>query len=201
MARERAGVGDAPNVLARAGGDVDAWSVGLYAGRTRRKRASPTASRSWRNYARVWLLRVSQASRKHPRPGEDRRGRRAHRAWGAVLIDPIRAELPITARRVPEFRPEIPVVAAGLGERAGVVVSSRTRSQRALVCCSELKCPGIGLVFSSFVDDPEVPIGVARAAEDAGLDGVFVYDHLFRRARDGHRRPALEGVALLGAVA
>lgn len=59
----------------------------------------------------------------------------------------------------------------------------------------------VGLTLPSFVDDPEVPLGVARAAEAAGLDGVFVYDHLFRRAADGTRRPALEGVALLGAVA
>jgi len=59
----------------------------------------------------------------------------------------------------------------------------------------------IGLALPSFVEDPEIPLGVARAAEAAGLDGVFVYDHLYRRARDGRRRPALEGVALLGAVA
>jgi len=59
----------------------------------------------------------------------------------------------------------------------------------------------VGLALPSFVDDPEVPLEVARAAEEAGLDGVFVYDHLFRRARDGTRRPALDGVALLGAVA
>jgi alkanesulfonate monooxygenase SsuD/methylene tetrahydromethanopterin reductase-like flavin-dependent oxidoreductase (luciferase family) len=59
----------------------------------------------------------------------------------------------------------------------------------------------LGLTLPSFVDDPAVPLAVARAADEAGLDGVFVYDHLFRRAADGTRRPALEGVALLGAVA
>ncbi len=59
----------------------------------------------------------------------------------------------------------------------------------------------LGLTLPSFVDDPEIPLGVARAADDAGLDGVFVYDHLFRRGADGARRPALEGVSLLGAVA
>lgn len=61
--------------------------------------------------------------------------------------------------------------------------------------------PRVGLTLPSFVDDPAVPLAVARAAEDAGLDGVFVYDHLFRRAADGHRRPALDPIALLGAVA
>jgi alkanesulfonate monooxygenase SsuD/methylene tetrahydromethanopterin reductase-like flavin-dependent oxidoreductase (luciferase family) len=59
----------------------------------------------------------------------------------------------------------------------------------------------LGLTLPSFVDDPAVPLAVARAADEAGLDGIFVYDHLFRRAADGTRRPALEGVALLGAVA
>jgi alkanesulfonate monooxygenase SsuD/methylene tetrahydromethanopterin reductase-like flavin-dependent oxidoreductase (luciferase family) len=59
----------------------------------------------------------------------------------------------------------------------------------------------VGLPLPSFVQDPAIPLAVATAAEDAGLDGVFVYDHLFRRAADGTRRPALEGVALLGSVA
>lgn len=59
----------------------------------------------------------------------------------------------------------------------------------------------IGLALPSFVRDPAGPLAVAAAAQDAGLDGVFVYDHLFRRGADGQRRPALEGVSLLGAVA
>lgn len=59
----------------------------------------------------------------------------------------------------------------------------------------------IGLTLPSFVDDPATPLALARTAEESGLDGVFVYDHLFRRGKDGARRPALEGVALLGAVA
>ena len=58
----------------------------------------------------------------------------------------------------------------------------------------------LGLALPSFVDDPEVPIGVARTAEAAGLDGVFVYDHLWRD-KPPPRRPALECFALLGAVA
>jgi alkanesulfonate monooxygenase SsuD/methylene tetrahydromethanopterin reductase-like flavin-dependent oxidoreductase (luciferase family) len=59
----------------------------------------------------------------------------------------------------------------------------------------------LGLALPSFVEDPEVPLGVARRAEAAGVDAVFVYDHLFRTARDGRIRPALECTALLGAVA
>ena len=58
----------------------------------------------------------------------------------------------------------------------------------------------VGLTLPSFVDDPEIPIEVARAAEAAGLDGVFVYDHLWR-GQPPNRRPALECFALLGAVA
>jgi len=58
----------------------------------------------------------------------------------------------------------------------------------------------VGLALPSFVEDPEIPIRVARAAEEAGLDGVFVYDHLWR-GDPPDRRPALECFALLGAVA
>jgi len=59
----------------------------------------------------------------------------------------------------------------------------------------------LGLTLPSFVRDPEIPIAVARASEAAGLDAVFCYDHLFRIAGDGTRRPAIEGTTLLGAVA
>jgi alkanesulfonate monooxygenase SsuD/methylene tetrahydromethanopterin reductase-like flavin-dependent oxidoreductase (luciferase family) len=59
----------------------------------------------------------------------------------------------------------------------------------------------LGLTLPNFVDDPEAALNVARAAEEAGLDAVFGFDHLFRRARDGALRPALEGITLLGAVA
>lgn len=58
----------------------------------------------------------------------------------------------------------------------------------------------VGLTLPSFVEDPEVPIAVARAAEEAELDGVFVFDHLWRGDAP-RRRPALECFALLGAVA
>ena len=58
----------------------------------------------------------------------------------------------------------------------------------------------IGLALPSFVDDPEIPIAVAQAAEAAGLDGVFVYDHMWR-GDPPNRRPALECFALLGAIA
>lgn len=59
----------------------------------------------------------------------------------------------------------------------------------------------VGLTLPSFVEDPKVPVAVARAAETAGLHGVFAYDHLFRIGADGERRPALECTALLGALA
>jgi alkanesulfonate monooxygenase SsuD/methylene tetrahydromethanopterin reductase-like flavin-dependent oxidoreductase (luciferase family) len=58
----------------------------------------------------------------------------------------------------------------------------------------------IGMTLPSFVDDPSVPIEIARAAETAGLDGVFVFDHLWR-GDPPNRRPALECFTLLGAVA
>jgi alkanesulfonate monooxygenase SsuD/methylene tetrahydromethanopterin reductase-like flavin-dependent oxidoreductase (luciferase family) len=58
----------------------------------------------------------------------------------------------------------------------------------------------VGTTLPSFVDDPEVPITVAHAAEAADLDGVFVYDHVWR-GDPPNRRPALECFSLLGAVA
>jgi alkanesulfonate monooxygenase SsuD/methylene tetrahydromethanopterin reductase-like flavin-dependent oxidoreductase (luciferase family) len=58
----------------------------------------------------------------------------------------------------------------------------------------------VGLTLPSFVEDPEVPIAIAHAADEAELDGVFVFDHLWRGAPP-NRRPALECLTLLGAVA
>lgn len=58
-----------------------------------------------------------------------------------------------------------------------------------------------GIALPSFVRDPDVPLAVARAAEQAGLDAVFCYDHLFRSHDPGERRPALEVTTLLGALA
>jgi len=59
----------------------------------------------------------------------------------------------------------------------------------------------LGITLPSFRDTAEPAVEVARAADAAGLDGVFVYDHLFRRGADGTRRPAIEMFALLGAIA
>jgi len=59
----------------------------------------------------------------------------------------------------------------------------------------------VGLTLPSFVEDPEIPLRVAAAAEAAGVDGIFAYDHLFRMGRNGEMRPALECTALLGALA
>lgn len=59
----------------------------------------------------------------------------------------------------------------------------------------------IGLTLPSFNEDPEIPLRVAAAAEAAGIDGIFVYDHLFRMGRNGEMRPALECLGLLGALA
>jgi len=61
--------------------------------------------------------------------------------------------------------------------------------------------PRLGLTLPSFVRDPDEVFAVVHAADAAGIDGVFVYDHVFRIAADGTHRPALEMTALLGAVA
>jgi alkanesulfonate monooxygenase SsuD/methylene tetrahydromethanopterin reductase-like flavin-dependent oxidoreductase (luciferase family) len=59
----------------------------------------------------------------------------------------------------------------------------------------------LGITLPSFQDDAGPSLAVAAAAEASGLDGVFAYDHLFRRDKQGVRRPALEMFALMGAVA
>lgn len=64
-----------------------------------------------------------------------------------------------------------------------------------------MTAPRVGLTLPSFVRDPDEVFAVVHAAEAAGLDGVFVYDHIFRVAADGTHRPALEMTALLAAVA
>lgn len=58
----------------------------------------------------------------------------------------------------------------------------------------------VGITLPSFRDDPEPVLAVGRAADAAGLDGVFLFDHAFRAGRAG-TRPALELTAMLGAVA
>ena len=59
----------------------------------------------------------------------------------------------------------------------------------------------LGITLPSFRETVAPSLAVAQAAEAAGLDGVFAYDHLFRQAADGTHRPAIEMFALLGAVA
>ena len=62
----------------------------------------------------------------------------------------------------------------------------------------------VGLTLPSFQSDPDRVLAVARAAEEAGLDGIFTFDHLFRQrgdAVDGERRPALELLTTTAAVA
>jgi alkanesulfonate monooxygenase SsuD/methylene tetrahydromethanopterin reductase-like flavin-dependent oxidoreductase (luciferase family) len=57
----------------------------------------------------------------------------------------------------------------------------------------------IGITLPQFRDDAEPAVEIARQAEAAGLDGVFVFDHLWRIARPDE--PALHGLTLLGALA
>ncbi|MEO7837127.1 MAG: LLM class flavin-dependent oxidoreductase [Acidimicrobiales bacterium] len=57
----------------------------------------------------------------------------------------------------------------------------------------------IGITLPQFRDDAEPAFEVARHAEAAGLDGVFVFDHLWPIGRPD--RPALHGPTLLAALA
>lgn len=59
----------------------------------------------------------------------------------------------------------------------------------------------LGMTLPSFNEDAEVLLASARAADAAGLDGVFLFDHLFRRSPSGELRPSLEMTAAIGAIA
>lgn len=57
----------------------------------------------------------------------------------------------------------------------------------------------VGITLPQFRDDADAAIAVARDAEAAGLDGVFVFDHLWPMAQPD--RPAIHSQILLGALA
>lgn len=57
----------------------------------------------------------------------------------------------------------------------------------------------VAITLPQFREDAETAIDVARRAEAAGIDGVFVFDHLWPIGQPG--RPALHSYALLGALA
>ncbi|MFP5316998.1 MAG: LLM class flavin-dependent oxidoreductase [Acidimicrobiia bacterium] len=57
----------------------------------------------------------------------------------------------------------------------------------------------IGITLPQFRAEAEGAMEVARRAEAAGLDGVFVFDHMWPLGRPD--RPALQSTVLLGALA
>lgn len=57
----------------------------------------------------------------------------------------------------------------------------------------------IGLVLPTFHSDAARVTRLASEAEEAGIDGVFVFDHLWHLGKRG--RPALNGPTLISAVA
>ena len=57
----------------------------------------------------------------------------------------------------------------------------------------------LGVTLPQFREDAEPALAAARRAEAAGLDGVFVFDHLWPLHQP--ERPALHSLTLLGALA
>ncbi|MDQ4090588.1 MAG: LLM class flavin-dependent oxidoreductase [Actinomycetota bacterium] len=57
----------------------------------------------------------------------------------------------------------------------------------------------VGVTLPQFRHDAEAAVEVAQRAEAAGLDGVFVFDHLWPIGQ--RMRPALHSTTLLGALA
>ena len=116
-----------------------------------------------------------------------------------VLLRPLRAAFDGRIEGAP-YRPAVPIVAAELGGQPGWWAP---RSWPGSSCARRSPRAGVklGLTLPSFRDDVATSLTVAQAAEEHGLDGVFAYDHLFRRNAAGERRPAIEMFALMGAVA
>jgi alkanesulfonate monooxygenase SsuD/methylene tetrahydromethanopterin reductase-like flavin-dependent oxidoreductase (luciferase family) len=56
----------------------------------------------------------------------------------------------------------------------------------------------VGIVLPTFHSDPARCLRLAEDAEAHGLDGVFLFDHLWHLGKKG--RPALHGPTLMGAV-
>lgn len=116
MARARAAGGEAPNVLARAGGDVGAVS-GMHAGDSAQA-GEPDGIVIIGDYARN--IATGLAGLANILDPEVIVVAGGLVELGDVLLQPIRAEFNSRIEG-PEYRPEVPVVAAALGERAGVV--------------------------------------------------------------------------------
>ncbi len=57
----------------------------------------------------------------------------------------------------------------------------------------------VGITLPQFRLEPDAALATARRAEEAGLDGVFVFDHLWPLGSP--ERPALHSFTLLGALA
>ena len=57
----------------------------------------------------------------------------------------------------------------------------------------------LGITLPQFRSDPEPALAVARSADQVGLDGVFVFDHLWPLGQP--HRPALHSYELLAAIA
>ena len=56
----------------------------------------------------------------------------------------------------------------------------------------------VGVTLPTFHDDPGRVLRLAREAEGSGIDGVFLFDHLWHIGKKG--KPALHGPTLMGAI-
>ncbi len=188
MARELVSRGGGPSIVAAAGGDRDAVT-GIAVG-TAAANGDGDALGIARALRRQRRAR-SGRTREHSRSRADRDRGWARRA-GHFALRPV-------ARRVPPAHRRFALPATDR-DRARRARRARRCGRRGRARARSPAVINVGLTLPSFVEDPEIAITVARAAEDAHLDGVFVYDHLWRGDL-ANRRPALECFGMLGAVA
>ena len=192
LGRTRAAAGDAPTLLARVNGDVDAIT-GVVVGDAAQA-GEPDALAIVRDYAQqVAVGLVGLANILDP-GGRPHLGRSGRARWRAPRSAARRGSTGTS--RAPGTEPRSRSSLPQLGEEAGLVGGSGAR--RAPSTCD----PARRLTLPSFREDL-APLVRGRAVRPRppGLDAVFAYDHLFRRAADGTRRPALELLTVMGAVA
>ena len=106
-----------------------------------------------------------------------------------MLLEPTRAAFADLVEGV-AHRPEIRILPAALGERAGAIGAALLARTLPV---------NVGLCLPVFRSSAALALDIADQAEAEGLDGVFSFDHLFPAGQP--HRPALAGLPILAAVA
>ena len=174
------------NALGRMGREWAAGGEGAARARTRRRRrrrghrastsvtrprpASPTGWRSWASTPSTSRSAWPASPTSSTRSCIVISGGLVE--LGETLFAPVRRAFEGRVEG-PQYRPAIGIVPAVLGEQAGVIGAAARARELEPGSVGNVGAMKLGLTLPSFQRDPEVPIAVARAADAAGVDGVF----------------------------